>query len=143
MSVDQNKVVIRRFVEEVINQGLLERANDLVLADFVELDPLPGQEQGRDGLKAVIGMIRSAFPDTNWVINEMVGEGEKVVTRFTWTGTHAGAFLGVPATGRHVTVKGVVIDRLKRGKMADSRILMDTLGLMQQLGAIPAPPASA
>ena len=143
MSVDQNKAVIRRFLEEVINQGLLERADDLVLADFVEIDPLPGQEQGRDGLKAVIGMIRSAFPDTNWVINEMVGEGEKVVTRFTWTGTHAGAFLGVPATGRHVMVKGVVIDRLEGGKMADSRILMDTLGLMQQLGAIPAPPASA
>jgi steroid delta-isomerase-like uncharacterized protein len=70
----------------------------------------------------------------------MVAEGEKVVTRFVWTGTHRGIFLGIPATGRSVEVKGVVIDRLKDGKMADSRILMDTMSLMQQLGVIPAPP---
>jgi predicted ester cyclase len=72
----------------------------------------------------------------------MIAEGEKVSTRFTWTGTQYGPFLGIPATGKHIAVKGVVIDRLVAGKMADSRILMDTLGMMQQLGAIPAPPAA-
>ena len=65
--------------------------------------------------------------------------GDKVVSRFTWTGTHRGDFLGIPATGKSVTVRGVVIDRLNAGKMADSRILMDTLGLMQQLGVVPSP----
>ena len=78
----------------------------------------------------------------HWVVDEMVAEGQKVVTRFVWTGTHRGVFLGIPATGRSVEVKGVVIDRLEDGKMADSRILMDTMGLMQQLGVIspPSPP---
>jgi steroid delta-isomerase-like uncharacterized protein len=138
-----NKEVIQAFLEDVINQGRLNRADDLVKEDFVELDPLPGQAQGREGLKAAIHGLLSAFPDMHWVVNEMVAEGEKVVTRFVWTGTHRGNFLGIPATGRSVEVKGVVIDRLEDGKMADSRILMDTMGLMQQLGVIPAPRPSS
>jgi steroid delta-isomerase-like uncharacterized protein len=135
-----NKEVIHAFIEDVLNKGLFNRANDLVKEDFVELDPLPGQQQGREGLKAVAQALRSAFPDMHWTVNEMVAEGEKVVTRFVWTGTHRGTFLGIPSTGRSVEVKGVVIDRLENGKMAASRILMDTMGLMQQLGVIPAPP---
>jgi steroid delta-isomerase-like uncharacterized protein len=135
-----NKEVIQTFIEDVINQGRLERANALVKEDFVELDPLPGQQQGREGLKAVLHGLRVAFPDMHWVVKEMVAEGEKVVTRFVWTGTHRGPFFGIPATGRSVEVKGVVIDRLEDAKMADSRILMDTMSLMQQLGVIPAPP---
>ena len=134
-----NKTVIRSFVEEVINQGRFERANDLVVEDFIELDPLPGQQQGREGLKDVIGAMRAAFPDIYWVLEEMIAEGDKVVSRFTWTGTHRGFFLGIPPTGRKVSVKGVVIDRLEAGRMADSRILMDTMSMMQQLGVIPAP----
>jgi steroid delta-isomerase-like uncharacterized protein len=132
-----NIAVVTRFLEEVINQGRLEQADELVAVDFVELDPLPGQRQGRDGLKEVIGMMRAAFPDIHWVADETVAGGDKVVTRFTWTGTHRGTFLGVPATGRSVSVKGVVIDRLVGGKMTDSRILMDNLTMMQQLGVIP------
>lgn len=139
---DANKTVIRTFIEEVINQGRFDRADDLVKEDFVELDPLPGQQQGREGLKAVLQLMRSAFPNMHWVVLEMVSEGDKVVTRFQWTGTHRAPFLGIPATGKGVTVHGVVIDRLEAGKMADSRILMDTLSLMQQLGVIPAPPAN-
>lgn len=135
-----NKETLLAFVEEVINQGRFERMSDLVLEDFVELDPLPGQQQGRQGLKDVLVAFRTGYPDLHWSIEEMITEGDKVVTRFTWTGTHRGPFLGIPATGRSVAVKGVVIDRLEEGKMADSRILMDTLGLMQQLGVIPAPP---
>jgi steroid delta-isomerase-like uncharacterized protein len=135
-----NKEVIQAFIDDILNRGQLERANDLVKEDFVELDPLPGQEQEREGLKAIIFSLRSSFPDMHWAVQEIVAEGEKVVTRFVWTGTHRGPFLGIPATGRSVEVKGVVIDRLEDGKMADSRILMDTMGLMQQLGVIPAPP---
>jgi predicted ester cyclase len=74
----------------------------------------------------------------HWIIDETVAAGDKVVSRFTWTGTQKGVFLGIPATNKAVTVRGVVIDRLSAGKMADSRILMDTFGLMQQLGVIPA-----
>ena len=139
MSVSENIATLMRFVEEVINQGRLDAADELVEEDFIELDPLPGQRQGREGLKEVIAMIRAGFPDLHWVIDETVAADDKVVSRFTWTGTHKGAFLGIPATGKVVTVHGVVIDRPHAGKMADSRILMDTFGLMQQLGVIPAP----
>jgi steroid delta-isomerase-like uncharacterized protein len=135
--IESNKAVVRGFLEEVINQNRLDRADDLVVEDFVELDPLPGQRQGREGLKEVLGAMRAAFPDMHWVVEEMVAEGDTVVTRFTWTGTHRGAFLGVPATGRSVVVKGVVIDELAGGKMSRSRILMDSLGMMQQLGVVP------
>ncbi len=139
MSAAENKSVIQAFIEDVINRGDLKRADDLVIADFVELDPLPGQSQGREGLKQIIAHIRDAFPDIHWVVEEMFAEEAKVCTRFTWTGTHRGTFLGIPATGKHIAVKGVVIDRLEGGKMADSRILMDTFGMMQQLGVIPPP----
>jgi steroid delta-isomerase-like uncharacterized protein len=139
MAERENIAVVGRFIEEVINQGRLDSADEIVEENFVELDPLPGQRQGREGLKEVIGMLRTAFPDIHWVVDETIAAGEKVVTRFTWTGTHHGTFLGIPATGRHITVKGVVIDRLPGGKMADSRILMDSLGMMQQLGVVPTP----
>lgn len=125
-------------MEEVINQGRLNAADEIVAEDFIELDPLPGQRQGREGLKEIIAIFRAAFPDIHWVADETISAGEKVVTRFTWTGTHHGAFLGIPPTSKFVQVKGVVIDRIVSGKMTDSRILMDTLGLMQQLGVIPA-----
>jgi steroid delta-isomerase-like uncharacterized protein len=140
LSETENIATLQRFVEEVINQGRLDAANDLVEENFIELDPLPGQRQGREGLKAVVGMMRAAFPDIHWIVEETVAAGEKVVSRFKWSGTHRGDFLGIRATGRRVTVPGVAIDRLNAGKMADSRILMDTFGLMQQLGIIPAPP---
>jgi len=76
MAAAENKTLVRSFVEEVINQGRFERVNDLVALDFVELDPLPGQQQGREGLKQVIAALRTAFPDIHWVIEEMVGEGD-------------------------------------------------------------------
>jgi steroid delta-isomerase-like uncharacterized protein len=122
-----NKAVVSTFVEEVINQGRFERADDLVAVDFTELDPFPDQQQGREGLIEVIGQMRSAFPDIHWVLDEMVAEGDKVFSRFTWSGTHRGAFLGIPATGASVRVTGMVIDRVVDGKMAESRILMDRL----------------
>ena len=139
MSESENIVTISRFVEEVINQGRLEAADELVDADFIEMDPLPGQRQGREGLKEVIAMMRAAFPDLHWMTVETIAAGDKVVSRFRWTGTHRGSFLGIPATNKAVTVRGVLIDRLSVGRMADSRILMDTLDLMQQLGVIPSP----
>jgi steroid delta-isomerase-like uncharacterized protein len=141
MPEQENIAVLGRFIEEVINQGNLDAADDIVQENFIELDPLPGQRQGREGLKEVISMMRGAFPDIHWVADETIAAGENVVTRFTWTGTHRGPFLGIPPTGKDVTVKGVVIDRLSGGKMADSRILMDSLGMMQQLGVVPMPGA--
>lgn len=139
---EENKAIEARFIEEVLNEKNLDAADELVAEDVVELDPFPGQEQGREGLKQLLGMLFAAFPDWRWTIEEMIAEGNKVANRFTWRGTHQGDFLGIPPTGRQVEVKGVVIDRIIEGKIADTRILMDNLGLMQQLGVIPSPEQS-
>ena len=140
--MQHNKEIIRRFVDETLNKGNIEAAGEFVWEDMVEQVPFPGQGPGLEGLKDVLRGMREAFPDMRWVLQEQVAEGETVVTRFEWTGTHRGPFLGVPATGRAVRVWGIVIDRLVGGKLKESRMLMDTLGLMAQLGVFP-PPAGA
>ena len=132
-----NSAIVRRFVDEVINQGKMGSAEEFVWEDVVEQVPLPGQGPGLEGLKDVLRGMRSAFPDIDFSIEEQVCEGDKVVSRFEWTGTHKAEFMGVPATGRQVRVWGVVIDRLEAGRIKDTRILMDALGLMMQLGALP------
>ena len=139
MSADEIREVGRRFVEEIINKQNLAAADELVAENFVELDPLPGQAQGREGLKQILAMFFAAFPDLHWTVEEDAAEGEKLWSRFTWRGTHRGDFLGVPATGNQVEVNGVVIERIVESEMVDSRILMNELSLMQQLGVISPP----
>lgn len=134
-----NSTIVRTFVDLVLNQGQIEASDLFFWEDMVEQVPLPGQGPGLVGLKDVLRGMRAAFPDMHWSIEEQVAEGDKVVTRFEWTGTHRAEFLGVPATGRSVKVWGVVIDRLEGGKIKDTRIIMDALGLLMQLGALPPP----
>ncbi len=135
--IEDNKQFMRRFVEEAINQKNFDALNELVAEDFVEHIPFPGQGPGREGLRQVLSAFISAFPDIWWTLEEQIAEGEKVVSRFTMTGTHRGEFLGIPPTGKSVNIWGVVIDVVRSGKFSESRIIMDTLGLMQQLGTIP------
>ena len=139
--MQSNSDTVRRFVAEVLNQGDIDAAGQFFWEDMVEQVPFPGQGPGLAGLKDVLRGLRAAFPDMHWTVEEQIAEGAKVVTRFAWTGSHQGVFLGVPATGRHVKVWGMVIDRLEGGKIKDTRIIMDTLGLMMQLGAVPPPQA--
>jgi steroid delta-isomerase-like uncharacterized protein len=138
MSLEQNKATINRFVE-FINTGDTTIVAEIVAPDYVELDPFPGQKPGREGIKEVILMARASFPDLVWVMDEMVAEGNMVASKFTWRGTHSGTFLGVPPTGKHITVTGMVFDRVVDGKMVESQLLMNTLSILAQLGAIPFP----
>jgi steroid delta-isomerase-like uncharacterized protein len=140
MSQD-NATIVRRFVDEVITQGNIEAAAQYVWEDVIEQVPLPGQGPGLDGLKDILRAMRAGFPDIAFSIQEQIVEEDKVVSRFEWTGTHNGKFLGIPATGRPVRVWGIVIDRLQDGRIKDTRIIMDTLGMMAQLGVLP-PPAT-
>jgi steroid delta-isomerase-like uncharacterized protein len=94
-----------------------------------------------EGLKDVLRGMRAGFPDMHWSVEEQIAEGDKVLTRFVWSGTHRGEFLGVSATGRSVTVWGMVIDRFQDGKIKETRFIMDVLGLMMQLGVFPPPKA--
>ncbi len=125
---------------EAADGGDIDASSEYFWEDMVEEAPLPGQGPGLDGLKDVLRGIRAAFPDIKWVVEEQIEDAEKVVTRFTWSGTHQATFLGVPATGRRVTVWGMVIDQFDGEKIKSSRIIMDALGLMGQLGVFP--PAS-
>ena len=134
-----NATIVRRFADEVITQGDIDSAAQFVCEDVVEQVPFPGQGPGLEGLKDVLRGMRAAFPDLIFAIHEQIAEGDKVASRFEWTGTHKGTFLGVPATGRPVRVWGIVIDRLQAGRIQDTRIIMDIFGLMMQLGAIPPP----
>ena len=131
--------MIAEFIEKVLNEDQIDSTGDYFWEDMVELAPFPGQGPGVEGLKDVLRMLRTAFPDIHWTVEEQVEEGDKVVTRFTWTGTHGGLFMGIPASGRKVSVWGMVIDRFDGEKVRDTRIIMDALGLMMQIGAIPTP----
>jgi steroid delta-isomerase-like uncharacterized protein len=131
---EDNAAIVRRFVDEVITGGAIERAGEFAWEDVVEQVPLPGQGPGLEGLKDILRAMRTGFPDLVFAIQEQISEGDKVASRFEWTGTHQGAFLGIPATGKPVRVWGVVIDRLVDGKIKETRIIMDTMGMMRQLG---------
>ena len=136
-----NAAIVRQFVDEAITQGNMEIASQYVWEDVVEQVPFPGQGPGLEGLKDVLQGMRTAFPDLIFSIQEQITEGDKVASRFEWTGTHKAAFLGVPPTGRSVRVWGVVIDRLVEGRIKDTRIIMDIFGLMMQLCSL-APPGN-
>src|SRR5271167_4617707 len=112
-----NAMIVRGFVDEVITQGNNEAAEQYVWEDVVEQVPMPGQGPGLDGLKDILRAMRSGFPDIVFSIEEQITEGDKVASRFEWTGTHKGEFLGIPATGRPVRVWGIVIDRLESGRI--------------------------
>src|SRR5271154_1943132 len=103
--------IVRGFIEEVLNQGRLDVADRFFWEDMVEQAPFPGQGPGVEGLKDVLRMMRAGFSDIHWTIEELIEEEDKVVTRFIWTGPHDGSFMGVPASGKKVSVWGVVIDR--------------------------------
>lgn len=137
--METNRDIVCQFIERVLNQGRIEATGQFFREDVVEQVPLPGQGPGLEGLKDVLRGLRTAFPDMHWTVEEQIAEGDKVVSRFEWTGTHQGTFFGVPATSRSVTVWGMVIDRFEGGKIKDTRILMDTLGLMMQLGVVSSP----
>lgn len=139
--MNENASLVRRFIEEVLNQGQIDTAGDYFWEDMVEQVPFPGQGPGLQGLKEVLLAMRGGFPDMHWAIEEQLTDGDRVMTRFVWTGTHRGPFLGVLATGRPVQVWGMVIDRIVNGRIKETRILMDTLGLMIQLGVVPPPAA--
>jgi steroid delta-isomerase-like uncharacterized protein len=139
--MQDNSAIVRRFIEETINQGQIDSVGQFVWEDVTEQVPFPGQGPGLEGLKDVLRGMRAAFPDLYYSVEEQIAEGDKVLTRFEWTGTHQGEFLGVPATGRSVRVWGMVVDRLQAGRIKDTRIIMDAVGLMMQLGVYPPPKA--
>lgn len=141
MQDTMNRHAVRRFTEVVLNQGEIDAVTQFFWDDVIEQEQayLPTRGHGLRGLKQMLRGLRTSFPDMHWTIYEQISEVDKVLSRFEWTGTHHGVFLGIPPTGRSVRVWGMVVDRFELGKIKETRIIMDTLGLMMQLGAVPPP----
>ena len=133
------KMVITQFIEEVLNQGNLDAADEFIAANFVDHNPIPGQEPTLEGLKKGFKMFLAAFPDLHLTIEDIIAEGDKVMIRLTSRGTHKGEFMGIPPSGKQVTVLEIHIARIANGKIVEHWGLEDNMGMMQQLGAIPPP----
>ena len=135
----ENKELSRRLLDEAFNKGNIDVVDEVLTSGFVNHDAaLPEAQVGMDAAKASIGGYREAFPDIRLTIEDQFDSGDEVVTRWTARGTHQGELMGIPATGKQATVTGITIDRIESGRIAESWTNWDTLGLMQQLGAIPA-----
>ena len=134
-----NTAQLQRLGDEVLTGHDLAVLDEIFHADYVEHEPPPGMGPGRDGLRQWLAGWIAAFPDVRWTVEEQIADDDRVWSRSTWHGTHQGPFLGIPATGRTVTVAAWTIDRFTDGKIAESRIIMDVMGLMMQLGVVPAP----
>jgi steroid delta-isomerase-like uncharacterized protein len=140
MATEQDKALIGRFIEEIFNRGNMSAADEILAPNFVEHEVLPpGIPDGREGVIVMTSMLRSAFPDFKATIEDTLAEGDKVVIRMTWSGTHKGEFMGIPATGKRVSIGVIDIIRVAGGKLVEHWGQMDSMGLMQQIGAIPAP----
>lgn len=132
---EQNKAVVRRVIEEIVNQGNFSLISELVSPQYAYFEPTVGSVQGREGYNKLVGMYRTAFPDVKMTIDEQIAEGEKVVTRWSAEGTHRGELMGVAPTGKRVRVQGVVISRVKDGQIVEDFENYDVHGMMRQLGA--------
>lgn len=140
MTTEEYKFIVREVIEEVFNKGNLAVADKAYAASYVGYDPSsPEPLRGPEGVKQDISKYRSAFPDLYFTIEDLIGEGDRVVSRFRVTGTHKGELMGIPPTGKRAEVTGISIVRFAGGKIAEEWSNWDALGLMQQLGVVPAP----
>ena len=121
--LEENKAVMRRFYEEFVNAGNLAVAEEIIAPEAFEQTRV---------------MMYAGLPDLRWIIEEMISEGDKVAERLTARGTHEGEFMGVAPTGKRVEFQGIVTVRIREGKISENRGMPDMLGLLQQLGAVPA-----
>ena len=139
-SEEENKAQYRRTFEEVFNQGNLALVDELVAPDFLNHEvPLGMNNRGPESTRQVVRMLRTAFPDLHFTIEELVAEGDTVAGRVTMSGTHLGPFQGIPPTGRSFQQAHMHFVRFRDGKAIEHRAVRDDLGMMRQLGVIPAP----
>jgi steroid delta-isomerase-like uncharacterized protein len=119
MTLEANKAVIRRVFEAVIPAGDATAMRDLVVADFLDHDPLPGQPAGLEGAEYVVSTMHGAHPDLRFTIDDLVAEGDRVTIRWTMRGTNSGPMFGRPASGQAVELAAIVIFRLADGMIAE------------------------
>ncbi len=140
---ERNKALVRRAVDRVYNGGDYAAVDELVSNDIAVHLGSMGELHGPEALKQFHGTLRSAFPDIRFEIEDQIAEGDCVVTRWSAMATHTGSFQGVSPTGKRVHVTGVDIDRIVGDRVVECWTTADNLGLLQQIGAIPAAVASS
>ena len=128
-----NKALVLRLINEAQCNGNLAVVDELLADDFVDHTPFPGVPPTRDGVKMLFGYLRSAFPDLQARVQEQIAEGDKVMTRKVFEGTHRGEFLGAPPTERPVSFEVIDILTFREGKIAEHRVIVDGAALQRQL----------
>jgi steroid delta-isomerase-like uncharacterized protein len=139
VSAEDNKALVRRFVDEVQSGGNVALIDEICSPEFVNHSAPPGIPADREGVKIVTAIFRGAFPDSYFTVEDMMAEGDKVATRKTFHGTHEGDFMGMPPSGRVVSMGLIDIVRISDGRVVEHWSMGDSLGLMQHLGVIPQP----
>jgi steroid delta-isomerase-like uncharacterized protein len=140
MAAEENKELARRFMDEVWNKGNLDFIDEVTAPNHVSHDPASpeGMGGGVEGSRRFTEVYRSAFPDIQMTVEDVIAEGDKVVTRWTARATHQGELMGIPPSGNRVEVTGISIDRIEGGKVVETWSNYDALGMMQQLGVMDA-----
>lgn len=137
MGAAEHKALIQRSYEQMFNRGELAGAEEFVSAAFVNHEAPPDAPQGPAGLRWTVTMLRTAFPDLHFTLEELIAEDDTVVVRTTMRGTQRGAFMGIPPTNRPIVQAQIHIMRFVDGKAVEHRAVRDDLGMLQQLGVIP------
>ena len=140
MSIEQNKVLVRKFADYIDTKDL-DAALILLSPNFVDHTPPAGLPPGIEGVRMFFTMQFTAFPDGRSTVQDMIAEGNKVACRMNGEGTHQGMFLGMAPTGKHITWSFIEIWHIADGKLAEHWVEADMMGMMQQLGMLPPPPA--
>lgn len=143
MATHDNRALVYRLVD-AFNSGDLDVLDQLVAPDFVDHDRRRAElPRGPEGVKIAWRMFRNAFPDLYGVVDDAIVENDKVVVRGTFRGTHRGPLMGIPPTGKQITMTLIDINRFEHGLLVERWAEADMLGMLQQLGAVPAPEAAA
>lgn len=135
---EQNKAAVRRLLEKVFNQQNLNEFDQYYSPEMVNHGLPPNLPPNLEGTKMFASAFLEAFPNIQVAVKDLVAEGDKVVTRWSARGTHLGELMGIPPTGKNVLMTGIATDRFVGGKSVEHWEIVDQLGLMQQLGVIPA-----
>ena len=139
MSAEENKAILRRWFEELWDRRNLDAIDEIVADNFVFHNAPPGIPPDREGVRQLVTMMQAAFPDVRITVEDQIGEGDKVVTRWTFAGTHKGELMGIAPTGKQIAISVITINRIAGGKAAEGWEEVDRLGMMQQLGVVPLP----
>ena len=136
---EENKAVARRIFDEVWGAHNTDNVEKYFAASFTNHPELPGVPKGPEGIKLLVGMFKGAFSDVEQIVEDQIAEGDRVVTRWSSTGTHAGEYMGAPATGKRIKTTAITIYRFEGGKAVEGWTEYNSLDMMQQLGVVPSP----